>query len=61
MTMAYILERTQNRPSISPLSLMPICSAAGQGGRPGMVMISPHITITKPAPAARRTSRIGTT
>ncbi len=36
-----------------------ICSAAGTRGRPGMLMISPAIATTKPAPADRRTSRIG--
>ena len=39
---------------------MPISSAAGFRGRPGMVMISPQITTTKPAPADSRTSRTGT-
>ena len=37
-----------------------IASAAGRDGRPGIVMISPQITTTNPAPADRRTSRIGT-
>ena len=34
-------------------------SAAGLRGRPGMVRMSPIRTTTKPAPARRRTSRIG--
>ena len=32
-------------------------TAAGFLGRPGMVMMLPQMTTTKPAPAARRTSR----
>ena len=32
-------------------------SAAGFLGRPGMVMMLPMMTTTKPAPAERRTSR----
>ena len=35
-------------------------SAAGTRGRPGMVMMSPQIATTKPAPAESRTSRTGT-
>ena len=34
---------------------------AGVLGRPGMVRMSPQIITTKPAPAARRTSRMLTT
>ena len=34
---------------------------AGWRGRPGMVMMSPQIITTKPAPAESRTSRTGTT
>ncbi len=49
----------QKRPSISPASLRWIDSAAGTRGRPGIVMISPQMTTTNPAPAARRTSRTG--
>jgi hypothetical protein len=37
-------------PSIWPSSLRRIVSADGTRGRPGMVMISPQITTTKPAP-----------
>ena len=33
---------------------------AGTEGRPGIVMISPQMTTTNPAPALRRTSRTGT-
>lgn len=50
----------QNRPSTWPASLMRITSAAGERGRPGMVMISPQIATMKPAPADSRTSRNGT-
>ena len=39
---------------------MSIVSAAGTLGRPGMVMMSPVSTTTKPAPAATITSRSGT-
>ena len=39
---------------------MRMTSAEGTFGRPGMVMISPQITTTKPAPAESRTSRTGT-
>src|SRR6201996_8631786 len=49
----------QNRPSISPSSPRVMDSAAGTRGRPGMVMMSPQIATTKPAPADRRTSRTG--
>ena len=36
-------------------------SAAGRRGRPGMVITSPQIATTKPAPADSRTSRTGST
>ena len=49
----------QNKPSISRFALKPMTSAAGLLGRPGIVMISPQIATTKPAPADSRTSRIG--
>src|SRR5690606_3738410 len=52
--------RNQLRPSISPSSFRKIFSEAGFEGRPGMVMISPQMTTTKPAPAESLTSRIGT-
>ena len=38
---------------------MQIASAEGARGNPGMVIISPQITTMNPAPAARRTSRMG--
>ena len=44
-----------------PSALSPMVSAAGRRGRPGMVMISPQIATTKPAPAESRTSRTGST
>ena len=50
----------QNSPSITPVGVERIVSAEGARGRPGMVMISPQIATTKPAPAASRTSRTGT-
>ncbi len=53
-------ERHQNSPSIYPLSFRNIRSADGDFGRPGIVMISPVMTTTKPAPAESRTSRTGT-
>src|SRR5215207_10620599 len=51
----------QNRPTILPPSSRPMTSAEGILGRPGMVMMSPQTTTMNSAPAARRTSRIGTT
>ena len=54
------LRHTQNSPIISPWALIPIFSAAGTFGKPGMVIISPQTATTKPAPADNRTSRIGT-
>ena len=36
------------------------CAPEGTRGKPGIVMISPQIATTKPAPADRRTSRTGT-
>ena len=33
-------------------------SLDGTRGKPGIVMMSPHTTTTKPAPAAKRTSRM---
>ena len=38
-----------------------MASAAGFFGRPGIVMREPQTKTTKPAPAARRTSRTSTT
>ena len=42
---------------IFPFSSTSIFSAAGTLGRPGMVMMLPQMTTTKPAPVARRTYR----
>lgn len=42
---------------IVPSSARSIRVAAGRVGRPGMVIMSPQITTTKPAPADSRTSR----
>src|SRR5690606_1757004 len=53
--------RGQNRPVVLPDSSRRMRVAAGTRGSPGMVMMSPQITTRKPAPAARRTSRTGTT
>jgi len=50
----------QNRPSICPASLRKIFSEDGALGRPGMVMTSPQMMTTKPAPADSLTSRTGT-
>ena len=50
----------QNSPWTCP-STKRIFSAAGTRGSPGIVMMSPISTTTKPAPARRRTSRIGAT
>ena len=47
----------QNRPVILPSASTSMFTAAGFLGRPGMVMMLPQMTTTKPAPAARRTSR----
>ena len=38
---------------------MSMFSPPGREGRPGIVRISPASGVTKPAPADRRTSRIG--
>ena len=46
----------QNRPVIRPSSVTSMLTAAGVLGRPGMVMMLPQMTTTKPAPAARRVS-----
>ncbi len=43
-----------------PSASMSIFSPPGREGRPGIVRISPHSGVTKPAPADSRTSRIGT-
>src|SRR5262249_45116513 len=51
--------RRQNSPSISPSSRRWIASADGTRGRPGIVMMSPQIATTNPAPADSRTSRTG--
>lgn len=50
----------QNSPSIFPLASIRMDSAAGVRGNPGIVIISPQIATTNPAPAANRTSRMGT-
>ena len=43
---------------ISPASLMSMTSAEGTFGRPGMVMMSPHRTTTKPAPAGPKANKV---
>ena len=43
-----------------PSASMSIFSPPGRDGSPGIVRISPHSGVMKPAPADRRTSRIGT-
>ncbi len=40
-----------------PSSARSMREAEGSRGRPGMVMMSPQTTTTKPAPAESRTSR----
>ncbi len=50
-------EFAQNRPVMSPSSVTSIFSADGSFGRPGIVMMSPAMTTTNPAPADSRTSR----
>ena len=55
----WVFISSQNNPSISPSSRRWIASAAGTRGRPGIVMMSPQIATTKPAPADSRTSRTG--
>ena len=50
------LER-QNNPSIRPLSLMWMPSAARVLGRPGIVIMSPQVATTNSAPADSRSSR----
>ncbi len=47
-------ESAQNRPLMTPFSSTSMPSAAGFLGRPGIVMILPITTTTKPAPAERR-------
>ena len=47
---------SQESPTISPWSVISIASAAGCVGNPGMVMISPQKTTTKPAPELSDTS-----
>lgn len=51
----------QNKPEIAPFSSMSIFSAAGYSGNPGILIISPVIGITKPAPAAISIYRTVTT
>ncbi len=53
--------RRQESPSISPSSSNRMSTLAGWRGMPGMRIIAPHTTTTKPAPAASSTSRIGST
>ena len=55
-----ILGDHQNRPSTCPSSPIRRLLAAGTLGNPGIVIISPQIATINPAPAARRTSRMGT-
>ena len=47
----------QNRPVIFPCTSTSMSMAAGCLGRPGIVMMLPQTTTTKPAPALKRTSR----
>ena len=47
-------DANQKRPDTRPSSSTSIVSAAGFLGRPGIVMMSPQIATTKPAPAKRR-------
>ena len=58
---AHILPPPQNSPSIWPCASSRIFAAEGRRGKPGMVMTSPQIATTKPAPADSRTSRTGRT
>ena len=55
-----ILGDYQNRPSTCPSSPIRMLLAAGTLGNPGIVIISPQMATMNPAPAARRTSRMGT-
>ena len=55
-----VLGDHQNRPSTCPSSPIRMLLAAGTLGNPGIVIISPQIATMNPAPAARRTSRMGT-
>ena len=55
-----ILGDHQNRPSTCPSSPIRMLLAAGTLGNPGIVIISPQMATMNPAPAARRTSRMGT-
>ena len=55
-----ILGNYQNRPSTCPSSPIRMLLAAGSLGNPGIVIISPQMATMNPAPAARRTSRMGT-
>ena len=50
-----------DEPEFSTISWLTMLFAAGTRGSPGIVMIAPHTITTNSAPAARRTSRIGTT
>ena len=49
------------RPSMRPCSSRWMAAALGTLGRPGIVMMSPQMATTKPAPAASRTSETGRT
>ena len=42
--------RPQKRPTVLPVSSMSTCSDAGTLGRPGISIMSPQMTTTKPAP-----------
>lgn len=55
-----VLGDHQNRPSTCPSSPIRMLLAAGTLGNPGIVIISPQMATMNPAPAARRTSRMGT-
>ncbi len=52
--------RFSEQPVDLPVGVEPDRVGAGTRGRPGMVMISPQIATTKPAPAESRTSRTPT-
>lgn len=49
----------QDTPITCPVGSTSMRLAAGSAGKPGMVIISPHSTRTKPAPAASCTSETG--
>jgi len=49
----------QLSPTISPFSSMSMISAAGCDDSPGIVLMSPHMRYTKPAPTEARASRTG--